>query len=176
MTKRWEARADGYGLVVPVDPWSQMENECPSSATLETGGILIGSYDEGNRVAVVVEATKPPRDSRRGPTWFHRGVVGLRTLLQGRWHCEPRRHYLGEWHYHPCIHLEPSVTDLEQMAAIANDPAYRCPEPILIVLGQADGGQRRVRAFVFPRGTAHLEFELVASVGQADQVLSIDAR
>lgn len=82
-------------------------------------------------------ASPPPPDSKSGTTWFARGVCGLQRWLDSLWHGPSRAYYLGEWHLHPGGAPTPSGTDLEQMTAIANNPRYACPEPILVILGGA---------------------------------------
>lgn len=119
----------------------------------ETGGILLGSYTPSLELAVVTEVTGPPDDSRKGRFGFWRGMLGLQSLISRLW--KERQYYLGEWHVHPDGPPIPSVTDGEQMRAIAESPAYQCPEPLLFILGYArEGGSERWSAgfYVFPRG------------------------
>lgn len=120
----------------------------------ETGGILIGHYSPDHRTAVVTRVEGPPSDSRSGSTWFVRGVRGLQRLLRGCW--ARGEYYLGEWHYHPGL-PNPSSTDLHQMMAIAASVAYRCPEPLLCVVGTSG----ELRWFVAPRGEHEIELHLL---------------
>lgn len=101
---------------------------------METGGVLIGRYTEWRDRAIVIEALGPPRDSRFGPFAFWRGLSGLRRQLTARW-TESGTYYLGEWHFHPSMSADPSGTDLDQMRTFASDPNYRCPKPLLVVIG-----------------------------------------
>jgi hypothetical protein len=127
---------------------------------METGGILVGRYTADELTAVVSEALPPPKDSAHGRSWFHRGVAGLRGLLVKRWESQVHTYYIGEWHYHPANVVEPSGDDLAQMYGINADPRYRCRQPVMLIVGQArNGDERPVRAFVFPRGQSHIEFE-----------------
>jgi len=137
-----------------------MDRECARSGDVETGGVLVGHYDSGELIAVITEALPPPRDSTRGKSWFHRGVEGLHALLAKRWESRGRTYYVGEWHYHPSSTIQPSRDDLAQMHEINADPRYRCREPIMVIVGTIQTGDNRpVRAFVFPQGEPHLEFE-----------------
>lgn len=143
-------RAHGCRIVAPVV--RALDRMCRYSGALEIGGILMGRYADDAMVAVVTEATPPPRDSRRGPIWFARGVVGLRELLASRWKARDRIYYVGEWHYHPADVIAPSAADFSQMSAIARFSEYRCPEPILVIVGRRVGGATRaMRVFVCPR-------------------------
>jgi hypothetical protein len=87
-------------------------------------GILVGRYNDELDSALVTRITPAPADSRAGPTWFHRGTRGLRTLLRRLW--EEDQYYLGEWHFHPLADPTPSETDRQQMRDIAEDDNYYC--------------------------------------------------
>lgn len=68
----------------------------------ETGGIIIGYYDEECRNAVITECTNPLEDSLGTRNHFFRGVKGLKSLLKKKWN-EKREYYLGEWHLETVI-------------------------------------------------------------------------
>lgn len=143
-----------FGLLVQRQAWDQIERLCAGANEEETGGILIGRYTAERTTAVVSEATTAPADSRRGRCAFVRGVAGLRGLLRDRWSAPECTYYVGEWHYHPAAAVEPSSTDIEQMVRIANAGNYRCPEPIMVIVGRpVDSRETRpMRVFVFPGG------------------------
>ncbi len=155
----WRTPRGEFALVIDDQCWRSIEKECSRWDGMETGGILIGYYTSDKSTAIVTEASGPPRDSRRGPTWFQRGVAGLTSLLGELWRQSQRTHYLGEWHYHPSPSVEPSQEDIDQMVSISTSPNYRCQEPIMLVVGRTSSGRRPVRAFVFPNSRAHLEFQ-----------------
>ena len=159
-TLEWITPCQSYSLRIAAESYRLIERECSRSGSLETGGILVGHYTNDNSTAVVTEVLPPPCDSSQGTSWFHRGVAGLRGLLASRWKGEIRTFYIGEWHYHPARVVEPSGDDLRQMQAINADARCRCREPVLIIIGQGvNGGQRPVRAFVFPHGDPFIELE-----------------
>lgn len=106
------------------------------SGNEETGGILIGSYQDDGNVAVVTSATERPSDSISGKTWFQRGVRGLKELLRDRW--RRGEHYLGEWHSHPGGPPDPSGSDFREMRSISIDSSYRCNRPLLIIAGTSE--------------------------------------
>lgn len=147
-----------YGCRISASVIRAVDRICRDAGDIETGGILVGRYDEEGTVAHVVEATPPPRDSQRGRTWFARGVLGLRELLARRWAARERVHYIGEWHFHPSDVVVPSAVDLSQMRRIAVADEYRCPEPILVIVGRRAGrGTRPMRVFVCPHGESSKE-------------------
>jgi integrative and conjugative element protein (TIGR02256 family) len=110
---------------------------CEQARRLETGGILIGHYTPLGDQAVITEATGPPRDSVAGRWSFLRGLYGLQGRINRAW--RRQNYYLGEWHFHPFSSPTPSGRDRTQILAFAHDPAYRCPEPILLVVGGDPG-------------------------------------
>ena len=112
---------------------SAMLSLCEQADHLETGGILIGSYSVDGAVAHVREALGPPKGSQSTQTGFVRSCSGLSEVLQRKW--TRHQHYLGEWHFHPEGRSIPSTQDRRQMAEIGSHTAYRCPSPILIVVG-----------------------------------------
>ncbi len=111
----------------------EMVEHCRRAGRHETGGILIGRYSELRDQAVVTQVTGPPSDSRAGRRWFVRGVRGLDRVLARAW-CS-HDYYLGEWHYHPFASAAASETDRQQTVAFAREPAYWCPQPILLIIG-----------------------------------------
>lgn len=135
-----------------------LDGYCRKAGSSETGGILIGLYSEDLSVAIVREATAPPEDSKRGHSWFVRGISGLRDMLVKRWGAKERTFYVGEWHYHPVSRVEPSGDDFAQMVEISHAGQYDCREPLLLILGAGRSERRRVfRAFVCPADRAPLE-------------------
>lgn len=87
-------------------------------------------------------------------------MAGLRRLLAKRWDSATRTYYVGECHYHPAIIVEPSGDDLTQVYSVSGDPRYQCKEPLMLIVGDASGGDERpIRAFVFPQDEKHIELE-----------------
>jgi len=147
-----------YGLLIEEQVLRDLDGMCRDARGVETGGILVGRYSENLAVAIAREATPPPLDSQRGPSWFNRGIAGLRDKLRRRWGSKERTYYLGEWHYHPSAHLQPSATDIGQMFTIRDDSNYHCTAPVMVICGEsADGAERSLRAFVFARSSALAE-------------------
>ena len=105
---------------------------CGESETLETGGLLIGRYNDAHDTAVVTHVLGPPSDSVRRRNTFWRGIRGIQNKLDLLW--KSGEYYLGEWHYHPSGQGYPSNTDTRQMARISGSSDYNCPEPVLIVV------------------------------------------
>lgn len=150
--------ADGkYRAVVPDNVMESIFVLCAGVGSKETGGILVGFYTDDQSTAIVTEAAPPPRDSQSGSTWFHRGVAGLRSLLEKYWKNPKRQYYLGEWHFHTAVDVEPSPVDIDQMIRISRNRRSNCPEPISLIVGEVQEGRRRVRLFVFLRSSSGME-------------------
>lgn len=121
------------GVVIDDEVRGRLIEYCIRAGRKETGGILTGRYSDLRDQAVITDVTGPPRDSIRAPFSFVRGLAGVQRRLDRAW----RRHdfYLGEWHFHPFMGADPSLRDRTQITDFSKDPAYACPEPILVVVG-----------------------------------------
>lgn len=145
-----------FRLVIPATVVRTLLTECLRAGYLETGGILVGAYNDRFDTAHVTDTPLAPSDSRAGGSWFYRGVRGLSRYLRQIWRME-RAYYLGEWHFHPFASPTPSSADILQMSKIAEESSYRCPEPVLLILGGDPSGNWTARAFVFPRRMSFIE-------------------
>jgi integrative and conjugative element protein (TIGR02256 family) len=121
--------------------------KCDIANRVETGGILLGKYSIDSSVAHILDYSGPPSDSQQRGRSFLRGVNGLKALIDRQW--KVGQYYLGEWHYHPHSSSTPSQQDIHQMQQIAADPKYKCPEPILLIVGGSTlhGWEINVRTF-----------------------------
>lgn len=152
-SRRYSNGDNEYRVEILPHAWRQIGRACSLRRDVETGGVLIGHLSLNTGILVVTEAMPPPRDSLHGPRLFERGTLGLKEHLSERWSRNPQTYYVGEWHYHPASEIESSPDDRAQMEAIADDPAYNCPEPLMIIVGSARRrGQRVARLWAFPHG------------------------
>jgi integrative and conjugative element protein (TIGR02256 family) len=138
-----------FSLELGDDALKRLDQLCKKSGDIEIGGVLIGYYTKDSSTAVVTEITGPPKDSKRSRSLFLRGFDGLKDLFAHRWKQPNKQHYLGEWHYHPASHVEPSEEDRQQLIRIARDPNYACKEPVMLIAGQSSGHNARpIRGFI----------------------------
>ncbi len=146
---------------------------CRESGTLETGGLVVGRYNNAHNTAIVTRVWGPPKDSVRRRTSFYRGTHGLQRQLNSLWRTQ--EYYLGEWHYHPNGTGQPSKRDTRQMITIAKSLEYNTPEPVLIVVG---GSEWEVVAYVFSRNSSPIRLTpsaptLIQNVGVCDEGVGV---
>lgn len=104
-------------------------------AEIETGGMLLGAFDDAAGVLYVDKVTGPPPDSYLSATYFHHGVEGT----QERVSAEVKRTasttgFVGFWHSHPFGRASPSETDEQGMSSIvAPDGTTR--RALMMILG-----------------------------------------
>jgi integrative and conjugative element protein (TIGR02256 family) len=164
--KPWRGSTeDGrFAVELPASVRSALDGFCAESGAVETGGILVGRYSDDLIRALVCEATPPPSDSKRGRSWFIRGVSGLREMLGRRWQARERSFYVGEWHFHPATSVSPSSDDFSQMLKISQTRDYDCKAPLMLIFGAVKHeGARIFRAFVCPVDGAPLELHPIDS-------------
>ena len=149
--REWRSHDGRFAVVVEHEQVERFVRYCTEAGLQETGGILIGRYSDGLDRAIVTRVTGPPRDSRAGRAFFRRGTKGLQGLLNRLWRGDPE-YYLGEWHFHPAAPGTPSSVDLDQMRTIATSLAFRCPEPLLLIVGGLPPVEWSINAFVYPAG------------------------
>lgn len=148
---RFEEPSGRYKARIAPECLPSIRRWCTKAGALETGGVLIGRYSEDLHLARVTGAQPAPADSEHRATSFVRGIAGLAEGLGVLWRAQPRRYYVGEWHFHPARTSTPSSQDRAQMQAIA-DGEYGCATPLLLVVGRPTGGAWQLELWVFRRG------------------------
>jgi integrative and conjugative element protein (TIGR02256 family) len=166
--RSWSSSSGRFRVELLTEACEHIEALANRSHPNETGGILVGHYADGHRLAVVVEASSPPEDSRAGRRWFQRGGRGLVRWLEELWVARTRRYYLGEWHYHPAADVTPSGDDILQMRAIAGAREYKCPEPILVIVGDDRGGARPAWVVVVPLNASEEHLKPAVTQSQSE--------
>ncbi|MFD2609169.1 Mov34/MPN/PAD-1 family protein [Deinococcus taklimakanensis] len=144
------SRDHRFQVALPAFALAEMVRLAQAAGQDETGGILVGQYTPDHRTALITRAEPPPSDSRSGPTWFQRGVTGVKDILNRLWIAPTRTYYLGEWHYHPHASASASRTDDHTMKCSELRDGFGCAEPILVILGGDPYGAVHLHAYVFP--------------------------
>lgn len=131
------------------------------SHPLETGGVLIGTYENFNKVAIIDQAILATSDSLHKKSSFYRGVKGLSDMISDLNKQNPKLHYLGEWHTHPSSTAQPSLTDIAQMNIFARKTVFGAPTPILLVIGGAIETQLQWNASVHRAWSKPIYLQLI---------------
>lgn len=157
------SRNQSLKVVIPKTVLNEIHRFCKSSYPNETGGILVGFYTEQYNSAIISKLIPAPQDSKSGPTWFERGIKGVKRKLDQLWY-KKNEYYIGEWHYHPDSSSNLSNQDVKQMSDISSNDNYKCPEPILLIVG---GRQKswEYSTYVFPKNKKFIQLEVAEAFG-----------
>ena len=87
----------------------------------ETGGVLLGYFDQKLQSIFVVDILSAPLDSAADPSGFIRGVQGLEEQIKiAQARTANIVSYIGEWHSHPSgISTKPSEHDIRLLSYLA---------------------------------------------------------
>jgi len=129
---------------------------CRTSKARETGGILIGKYNENGNVIEMLEALPPPDDSHGTIATFFRGIFGLSDKLTTRWE-KSDTYYIGEWHYHTAGIGQPSNQDIVQMLEFAKAKEMQLSFPVMVIAFPSDDNQYGFRVFLFTQDEQYFE-------------------
>ena len=118
--------------------------EARACGEIETGGILLGGYDLGQRTVFVTAALRSPRDSKASRTYFDRGARGVKETIEAAERITMSHiTYVGEWHTHPTgCNSALSDLDRELLRWVADLRQLFLMPGILLV--QGDDGLRAV--------------------------------
>ena len=139
-TEYVELELDGWRIAISSNVFGGIGEARAAAGHMETGGILIGSWDRQLRKGWIVAHQDPPPDSEHNPTSFVRGSVGVyRTLTAISEATAANLGYVGEWHTHPAGHSnQASSDDALLMRWIGGDVQYN-DLPALMMIGGEDG-------------------------------------
>jgi len=157
----------GYEVRLSPAAVTEMRTEARRGARvrgprIETGGMLLGAFDDAAGVIYADRVTGPPPDSFLSATYFQHGQVGTREAVGA--HLESSRAmtgFVGYWHTHPGGPAAPSSTDEEGMASVLTPAGPRQRALMIIMGGREDQWDRWVAgkeaqpavfARVVPRG------------------------
>jgi len=109
-----------------------------SRLPLETGGVLIGSYDMQRQIIYVVDMLPSPPDSEEWPSSYRRGSYGLRQRLTDIGERTLQNiEYIGEWHSHPDNYgVCPSLLDDAALIEISSEMGKAGLPGLMLIVGQ----------------------------------------
>jgi len=110
-----------------------MFNEASEQYPLETGGVLIGYWNEGD--VVIVEAVGPGPRAHHGRGSFEPDQVFHETAVADRYRdSQFRNSYLGDWHSHPNGAGRLSRMDVAALRKISLFQLARAPTPLMMIV------------------------------------------
>ncbi|RSN64669.1 ThiF family adenylyltransferase [Actinomadura sp. WAC 06369] len=160
----------GYEVRICADALTQMRIETRRGArvrgnTIETGGMLLGAFDDAVGVVHVDVATGPPPDSLLSQHYFEHGTAGAQELID---HHNRRTKglttFVGMWHSHPYGQARPSAIDEAGMTTITS-LAGGSRRAVMLILG---GPEAVWNAWKDGIGTPHLYARIVENRQPAD--------
>ncbi len=128
-----------YEIRISATATAVMHAEARNSAAsrgsdVETGGLLLGAFDDAIRVVWIDDATGPPQDSERSRISFIHGIENVDGFLAERRRATARvSQFLGMWHTHPNGIAFPSATDEVGMVTLLA-PRTRAPRRALLLI------------------------------------------
>jgi proteasome lid subunit RPN8/RPN11 len=114
-----------------------------AQADRETGGLLLGQFDDACGVAWVSEATRPPDGSLGSPLFMVINTPAAREhVLERSRQTGGLTSFMGLWHTHPDGPASPSETDIQAMRKLIAETPGHSLRILLMVLGLAASGSR----------------------------------
>lgn len=116
-----DASGSGYEIRISLRALDEMRAEARRGKrvrgrSIETGGMLLGAFDEAARTINIDRVAGPPPDSHLSATFFQHGTIGTQEIVDDRLSMtDHRQGFVGLWHTHPYGVASPSTTDDEGM-------------------------------------------------------------
>ncbi|MHA7146475.1 Mov34/MPN/PAD-1 family protein [Arthrobacter sp. TmT3-37] len=115
-------------------------HEAAEFAPLETGGVLLGWRSPGH--ICVTRIVGPGPGARHHKMSFDPDTKWQAEQIAQLYADSGRRlSYLGDWHTHPGATPNPSARDRQTLRTIARHPPARCPQPLMVIIGQPHSDQ-----------------------------------
>lgn len=120
-TETIRMQADDWTVIIDKELLIRLHDLRQRKIPLETGGVLLGSFDLERSVIYIVDTIPSPPDSDEWPTLYIRGKRGLGPqVAEVTKKTDGMLEYIGEWHSHPLgIGTIPSSDDLTVFSWIA---------------------------------------------------------
>lgn len=109
--------------------------EATRCVPLETGGILLG-WRTSEHICVTSIVGPGPAACHSRTSFNPDAKWQSEQIAQLYAESNRRLAYLGDWHTHPGAAPNPSARDQQTLRAISRHPPARCPQPVMVILGQ----------------------------------------
>lgn len=126
---------------IPPDIQAKLESLTIEAGENETGGILVGYFNE-EKNAIVTNASDAGPNAECSPTKFLKDIPYTQAWLENQ--IRDNRgvvEYIGEWHSHTNGKTTPSITDVSSLTGIAQSPNYLCQTPVMLIFGSNGNGE-----------------------------------
>lgn len=116
------------------------------SGKVETGGVLIGvkCFLQGDVMPclIITHATLPGPNAVKEPAFFERDVKYCTEMVQCYFEFSDKKlNYVGEWHSHTSVNVEPSHLDHCSLGKIVLDEKYVVEYPASIIISSVDSSK-----------------------------------
>jgi integrative and conjugative element protein (TIGR02256 family) len=164
-----EDELSGYQIRIRPQAMAGLRAETLATArrhprSWETGGVLLGYFDDACRVVWVTAADGPPPGSERGEYSFRLGTAGVSERVAAyRAASGGRARFIGLWHTHPDTAPRASTVDENSMRDLLGALPGRAPRRAarLIIGGNPDEWEHWLRGVRPPE----IEFRLLRRSG-----------
>lgn len=122
-------------VVLTKTAQQQLLSAFADSFPRETAGPLFGEYaasKSGGMLDIATLREAPAAIMQSGLFSCTTDAALMQRLCDERW---PQTYYLGSWHTHPGADPIPSDTDIATAIERACDPAEKCPQHVMLILG-----------------------------------------
>ena len=124
-------------LYSPVQEFMALEAE--AKAPLETGGILMGYFDQPGNVPVILVATGPGSQAVHLRNYYRPDYEFDESQIATIYKKFSKRiTYLGDWHVHPAPFAALSYRDKRTLRRIAKCKSARIDKPLMLILSHND--------------------------------------
>ena len=138
-------QADGWEIILDSELVKKLSDFRMERLPNETGGVLLGSHDNGRQLIYIADALPSPPDSQERTTSYIRGVQGLEDRVRSISRVTGNMlGYVGEWHSHPAgSSATPSNRDKKLLKWVCEGMRVHGQPGLILVVG--DGEQIEVR-------------------------------
>jgi [CysO sulfur-carrier protein]-S-L-cysteine hydrolase len=149
-------------ILLPPQVTKRLNRELRRAGNREIGGLLFGEHLHDELFRVVEISVQRSGGSQ---SCFIRNPKDHQTQLQeffartGKNYS--RFNYLGEWHSHPSFEPVPSLTDIQTMQSLVDDPGVGVNFLVLLIARLAGNKQIELTASAFRAGTPPLSVALL---------------
>lgn len=134
--------AGGWTVLISHGLLETLGAQRQAKLPVETGGVLLGTFDADRRMIYVVAHIPCPADSIERPDSFIRGAFGMAEAAQAAEDATlSMLRYVGEWHSHPDgFAAHPSHDDVALYLHMAEGMQVEGHPPVMIIMGEDEVG------------------------------------